>query len=151
MKTQILMASMVAGLVLVAGNANARGGPDFATLDANGDGQLTVEELQGAAQTQFEATDTDGDGALSLAELTARSAENAASRAEKMLSRLDANEDGSLTPDEMRAPRPERAARMFERADADGDGVLSEEEFEAVKSRRGDGRGKGHGRDRDRG
>jgi Ca2+-binding EF-hand superfamily protein len=153
MKTNVLMAALLSGLVLAAGAASAqddqtRERPDFATLDVNGDGSLTQDELRAQGQARFAEADANGDGALSADEMVAASGERAAKRAARMIERLDANEDGVLQLEEMQNRGGDRAERMFERADADGDGVLSAEEFETAKEHRGDRRGNGK---RDRG
>ncbi len=157
MKTHILMIAIAAGLTLNAvpvAAESADGRPDFATLDANGDGALTLEELQAAGAARFAAADTDGDGALSEEELTARMAERASKGVSRMMERLDANEDGLLQQSELQDSRfGDRAERMFAHADANEDGSVSEEEFEAAKERGGKrrggkrhgGEGRGHG------
>lgn len=139
MRAQILSIAIVAGFVLIAADASAQRGPDFGTLDANGDGSLTMEEMQSAGQARFEAADMDGNGALTVEELTAN---DATQRAERILARFDDNKDGMLTIDEMGGARPERAERMFERVDQDEDGVISEAEFAEMSERRGGGRGR---------
>jgi len=152
MKTTVLMAGIAAALVMTAADAEAkpnRDRPDFATLDANGDGQITAEELQAQGAARFAAADTDGNGSLSLEELTAAAAERRENRAGRMLERLDTNEDGELSQEELAAARGgDRAERMIERADADGNGSISQEEFEEAKDR---GRGGRDGGKRDRG
>lgn len=155
MKMKLMTAAVLSGLVLAAGAAQAdnhRERPDFATLDLNGDGALTLEEMQSRGQARFAEMDADGDGALSAEELTAAANARAAERAAMMISRFDDNGDGLLQQDEMPTRAENRAARMFDRVDADGDGVISAEEFEAAKmwmgERRGEGRGHGP---RDRG
>lgn len=149
MKTSILMAAIVAGFGLAAAGAQAQERPDFATLDINGDGQITMEELAAQGEARFTAADTDGDGALSEAELLARTSERAENRAaqmvERMLERLDANEDGLIQQSELPEHDEDRAERRFERVDADEDGAISEEEFEAAAERGGKGRRGGHG------
>lgn len=149
MKTKILMAVLLSGLVLSAGAAQAedqRERPDFATLDLNGDGALSLEELQAQGQARFDAADTDGDGALSADELSAAASARAAERTAKMIERLDENGDGVLQLEEMPTRGEDRAERMFDRVDADEDGVISEEEFDTAKERRGDRDGRrGHG------
>lgn len=154
MKTQVLITAMAVGLSLTAFDAAAfgRGGgaerPDFATLDANNDGQLTMEELRNARAAMFAAADTNGDGALSAEEMTAAAQARQADRIARMIERFDENGDGQLQADEMPQRRggdrmERRMTRAFERADADENGTLSAEEFEEMKPKGG----KGHGRD----
>lgn len=136
MKKSILCSLALAGLVVIAGAAQAdnhRGGPDFSTLDLNGDGSLTQEELRTLADQRFTARDTNGDGALSAAELQAAAADRAGRRSAGMIERLDQNGDGLLQRSELEARGSDRGARMFERADSDGDGAISAEEFQAIK------------------
>lgn len=56
------------------GGGGGRMDPDarFAEADANGDGQLSGDEIQGRMQENLEEIDTDADGAISKEELTAR-------------------------------------------------------------------------------
>lgn len=160
MKTQILMVAIVAGIILQAVPAMAqdmRGDrPDFATLDTDGDGALTLEELQGAAAAQFAKVDTDGDGLLSADELTAARAEAAEARVARMVERLDTNEDGGISLAELQVVRrggDQMSERMFGRIDADDNGTISAEEFEQAQERRGGGKrgGKNGGSRGDRG
>ena len=67
---------LVAGLSAFAITAAlAQSAPDFATADADGDGQLTLEEVKAALPDVEEATivaaDADSDGALSQEEYAA--------------------------------------------------------------------------------
>lgn len=135
--TALSIALLVGGMTMSA-SANGRG-PDFDTLDANGDGQLTQAELSAHGEARFAAADGNGDGALSLEELQAMRMKGAEKRAARMMKHLDANEDGQLTQDEMKSGRRggDRAARMFQHADADGDGAISKEEFDTAKMKRG--------------
>lgn len=133
-------AALVAALVATGGAAAALGkgkAPDFATLDANGDGQITQAELRAAGEARFTATDTDGNGALSAEELIRSDAERAAERVTRMIERFDTNGDGELSLAEMpRRGGKDRGAKMFERFDANGDGAISETEFEAMREAR---------------
>lgn len=98
----------------------------FENLDTNKDGQLTKEEIQAAGQARFKAMDTDGDGFLSADELTAAAEKRAAER---------------------QAKRGDRTAKMLEKLDADNDGKLSFEEMDAGKGKgRGMGHGEGYGK-----
>lgn len=141
------------------GRMNKR--PSFEQLDANSDGKVTLEELQGFAQTQmqerFATVDANGDGQLSKDELMAQGTQKAERRADKMIERLDANEDGVLSQAELeeagkhRRGGADRMEKMFDRADADDDGALTAEEFDEMKGKRGKKGKKGkkhHGHDR---
>lgn len=74
----------------------------FDEIDANGDGQITSKELrayrQKARAAYWKKIDTDGDGRISRAEAQAN-----APRLAQHFDELDANKDGFLTPDELRA------------------------------------------------
>lgn len=138
MKSKIVMLSSAIGFVFLAQGAAAQDRPDFATLDLNGDGVVSLEEMQGAGDARFSAADSDGDGLLSSEELSALANERAADRVARMLERLDTNEDGSLSQREIEVVqrgRGEMSERMFNRIDADDDGAISEEEFEEVRER----------------
>ena len=156
MKTLLLVTSIAAGLSLAA-SAEAREGnrgarmdmPTFEQLDTDGDGGITLQEIQAAmtanAQTRFTETDTNGDGGLSVEEMTAKASEDAAARAtrraERHLENADANGDGLLQADEIAAHRDEHSGRrgpnpqrMFERVDADNNGSVSLEEYEEARA-----------------
>jgi len=149
MKSTLLIAAMAAGLTLTAMDASAAGrgqqhdAPDFATLDTDGSGTVTLAEIEAAGQARFDAIDTDGNGALSLEEMVAARDGDATRRAERMISRMDENGDGELQADEMTRRGPD-AERMLSHADADDDGEISEEEFDAAVEKRGDRGHKGH-------
>ena len=141
MKTILLSTALLAGFAL---SAEAQGrGADFATLDLNEDGQITLEELQGQAQARFAEADTNGDGGLSAEELAETMRGRMADRAADMLERMDENEDGLLQQTEMRQRGGDRLERMFEHLDANEDGAITEEEF-AERKERSRGFGKRH-------
>lgn len=133
---------------------------NFEQADVNGDGQLTKEELTQYAQSQFTQSDTNQDGFLDSAELAANLVKQMQNRIQKhqdrMLSKLDANNDGKLSFDEMQGAMAKRGDKMFDRMDRNGDGALSADELAKLDHRgkfgRGghDGkRGHGHGHDHD--
>lgn len=135
------------------GSGPERERPAFSELDANGDGQLTLEEMVAHREARFTQADTDGDGNLSRDELIAAAMGRVEDRIDRQMERFDDNEDGMLSANELddmrpRGPGPER---IFARMDADGDGAISEAEFDEMAGRMmqrrgGDGRGHGHGR-----
>ena len=107
----------------------------FQELDANGDGQVTQEEMQAHRDKRFTDADTDGDGKLSVQEMQAAGQKKVNDRVTKMFESQDANKDGFLTQDEL--PKPRRAGKMFDRIDADGNGTISEQEYADAKERMG--------------
>lgn len=69
---KIVLALVLAGATSVAAHAAEM---DFATVDADGDGVVTLEEATAAGwewtEEQFGVADTDGDGGLSAEEFAA--------------------------------------------------------------------------------
>ncbi len=151
-----LMALALAGTAVVgvaASDHHAGGKPgmghrgamqSFDEMDTNGDGKITAEEMQAHASQRLDAVDTNGDGFVDAAELQARMQAHATTRLEerstRMISRLDNDGDGKLSPEEMRAgPRGnhdngDRFARMLKRFDTDGDGAISRDEMDAARA-----------------
>ena len=162
MKKEILIVAVLAGLAGTAVSAQGmgdRGGMGMQSpmnieqLDTDGDGALSLAEIQAGPAVAFAAADTDGNGTLSAEEIEAMIAARAEARAEdnatRMLERLDENEDGVLSAEELQGKRGDNAEKMFERLDANEDGVLSAEELEAARDHMGDreqrpGAGKRH-------
>lgn len=106
---------------------------EVAAFDADGDEQLTLKELrEGAAAARFKALDADGDGKVTLAEFQAQPA--GGRRGVRMLPVRDEDRDGKLSLSELTA----MARRLFEVADADANGELTTEEL--AQARPGDRR-----------
>lgn len=139
---------LVSGMTVGAGAAFAKPGfglgPSFGDLDADGNGEVTRQEIEAMAERRFTEADTDGDGALTLDEMQAHARKKADERAARMLDRLDTNGDSRLTSDEL--PEPRRSGQMFERLDTDDSGGISREEFAEARERMMDHRRKGHGK-----
>jgi hypothetical protein len=147
MKKTLVLAALI-GSVAVGGVALAqdrgdrdgprhghRGSPEervtmmMERFDANGDGQITVEEIEIHRAERFNAADTNGDGVIDAAEFeaaaTQRAADRVAERAAEMFARIDEDGDGQLTADDLGG----REGRLFEHADENGDGILTEDEL----------------------
>ena len=88
----------------------------FDEIDANHDGQITADELRAFHQQMqggkgkhrggmFKKLDTDGDGRISRAEA------QAAPRLAANFDAIDANHDGFITPDEMKAAHAKRESK----------------------------------------
>ena len=153
MKTKLLIAALITGVAATsvsaagfgrgegAGSFGPRGGiaaMDFATVDANADGSITLEELQALPAAKFAEADTNGDGVLSAEELnaqvTAQMAERAATRVEQQITSRDTDGDGALSLEELQPTDTTRLTSMFERLDADSDGNVTAEEFAAFET-----------------
>ena len=134
-------------------------------FDADGDGQVTLQEAQAAArENPLARADADGDGTVTRDEAIAMAVERASARASDrtgaMFDRLDEDSNGEIAVENLPQPRGDRGDRvekMFERADANEDGVLSADEIAELPAKmmrdgrghgRGHGDGRGHGGDR---
>lgn len=140
----------VAGLLIVAsiGAALAESRDDrqgrfgggervsFESLDHNGDGEITVEDLTAARDARFADFDANGDGSVSLEEFQAHAAAQASERAAAAFERLDADGDGALSRDvlESQNRRGFNPERLIERLDADDSGSVTQEEFDEARS-----------------
>jgi len=130
--------------------------PDFATLDADGDGLVTEAEIMAWRQGKVEGLDANGDGLLSAEELVAHEMKQMQARVEAGVARRiaaqDLDGDGALSAAELMSPPV--PMQMFDRIDTNNDGGVSAEELEAARARmaehmqRGEDRG---GRKGDRG
>lgn len=98
-------------------------------LDANGDGSVTLEELQtsrlDAIRQRFAALDADGDGNVTLEEFQA----GPLAALQHRFAALDADRDGRLSAAEL----GDRTSRRRSRIDTDGDGAWSFAELQAVR------------------
>jgi hypothetical protein len=106
---------------------------NFASLDANGDGSLTEDEVPADVWEGLTQADADADGAVTLDELKAAAPEppdgqKGPGSPEDHFASLDANGDGSLTEDEVPADEWARISQ----ADADSDGAVTLDELKAA-------------------
>ena len=111
-------------------------------LDTDGDGQLSVAEIE-AASASLLKLDVNHDGQITPAEYNPRPQDDKATN--ELLTRLmglDKNGDGVLTKDEV----PERMQAMFDRGDANHDGKLTPDEIRAMSATQADPQGRPVGR-----
>ena len=132
-KEIILAAAIVAGFAASGATARDGGSHRFSEIDADGNGQVTQEEMAAHVDARFAAADTDGDGFLDTEELMAQAMARAEGRAARMLERLDSDGDGALSAEELEQMGKDRGGkrliRMLDRMDADGDGKLARAEM----------------------
>ncbi|MBK5969276.1 MULTISPECIES: EF-hand domain-containing protein [Thiorhodovibrio] len=107
------------------------GGGQFpAEADLDGDGSVTRDEMELYRANSFDTADANGDGLLSLAELEAYEEAERATQQSEAFSRLDADGDGMVTEDEFVNGAPETgadvAARLYTLAVGDAAGLSSE-------------------------
>jgi len=143
---KILLASALiavgAGTAVAAGPGGER--MDFETLDVDGNGEITAEDIATLRDNRFGEVDADGDGSVTLEEFTAAAGARASERAADMFERLDADGDGVLSRDVLESRGGGgMGERMISRLDTDDSGGVSAEEFEAAKDRMARRRGGG--------
>lgn len=104
----------------------------FKQLDLNGDGQITRAEVTEFRDQRFSDSDTDGDGTLALEEFEQLWLEMVRERMVDRFQSLDADGDGRITAAEFDRP----IERMFSRMDDDDDGTVSRSEIREHHGRR---------------
>jgi len=99
--------------------------------DANGDGQVTFEEVSAkfpkVTRDVFEKMDRNDDGVLTRADIPARGLRARLQRLREALAAADANGDGSVTLEEALTV-PRMTEGVFNRLDRNDDGVLNRED-----------------------
>jgi Ca2+-binding EF-hand superfamily protein len=114
-------------------------------FDTNKDGTITLEEFTAVHDARFEAADTNSTGEITLEQwLESRPGQGyRTDRAEARFNRLDTNNDGVLSKDEVRSS----GERKFTRMDSNGDGVITQDDLAQMGGRgsRGGGPGTGPG------
>ena len=109
----------------------------FGRMDADGDGKVTLAEMQKTVGDHFAKLDANGDGRVDKNELAsfgeqmrAQHENERGARIEKHFAGKDADRDGKLSRQEVaRMPQP-----FFDRLDANKDGYLTKDEFAAKAS-----------------
>ena len=110
--------------------------PPLEMLDANKDGDVTLEEFTKIANERFASADADKDGKLTVAEVAGEIEKMRAERmAKRLISRADANDDGVLTAEE--AANTQK--KMFAMLDKNDDGKITKTERPGKMGRHGKG------------
>lgn len=111
-------------------------------LDANHDGVIDATEIANSAAALL-SLDKDGDGKLSPEEIKVRQS-TPEERVDHMLEEWDTNKDGKIAKDEA----PERMAEQWSKYDLNGDGFLDKAELTTMFANMGNtmGRPAGEGR-----
>jgi Ca2+-binding EF-hand superfamily protein len=121
------------------GRGNAAGmlrmDPIMNAIDTDHDGVFSVAEIA-AAPTALITLDKDGDGALSAQELRPRQ-QTPAERAQHLFDEWDTNQDGALLKEEL----PDRMQESFDKIDTNHDGKIDMAEATAYMASQPQGRG----------
>ena len=137
MKKTVLAWAFVAFAGAVGATASQAATDDrlFERLDADKSGDVSFEEFLAAITGRLENADKDADGKLTVGEISATlKGQKANKQAEALVARFDTDKDGSITLGDVEARRKQRFAEL----DADADGKLVKEEMRARASAKGD-------------
>lgn len=125
MKTLMISAAAVLALGMAAPAMAS-----MAKMDSNGDGKVSLQEMQAKKLAKTMRLDANGDGRLTKAEYSARMMQRyqakgmdqarAQAKIDKLFAKEDLNQDGVLSADEIR----QATARRFARIDAQGSGYI---------------------------
>lgn len=136
----IALATTLSGAALADGKGREGKGherPNFTELDVDKSGGINFDEFFAMASKRIQDADADGNGAITVEEIVAQMGDRGSERrAKRMIERMDMDEDGSVTLEEMR----NRTEKQFAMMDRNDDGEIQETE---MPKRGKDGKGKG--------
>ncbi|WP_200282230.1 EF-hand domain-containing protein [Rhabdochromatium marinum] len=122
--------TLCGGLALAMPGGPPGGGQFPPEADLDGDGHVTRDEMDLHRTNTFDMADTNGDGQLSLSELQTYEEAERATRQAEAFARLDADANGVVTEDEFINGAPETgvdvAARLYALAVGDATGLSAE-------------------------
>lgn len=150
MKSIVLSASTAVLLTLCTSATIAaphHGGSYFLHMfDANQDKTVTMDELTTAGGSHFASMDADGNGVVTVEEFKQHRMGHGKDRKGKYFATIDSNNDSTVSKQEFLDHKQQRAEKYFNKMDIDGDGSLSADEFASSHKRRhGMGHHKGMG------
>jgi Ca2+-binding EF-hand superfamily protein len=123
--------ALVAGFMMfaAAGTASAQSAERLADADANGDGNITWQEMMDMRAATFARLDRNGDGFADSKDSPRGPMKARFDEALAQLKNADTNGDGRISKSEMlNAPAP-----LFTEGDTNGDKVLSAAEITAMR------------------
>lgn len=125
--------------------ASAQASDGWRDVDRDGDGSVSLAEMQAQRADRFGELDSDRSGLLDRSEMSAarervatlapnaRGGQRSDELQARMFARADGNGDGALSRDEFIAS----AEPVFSRLDRNGDGLITSAEREALSQRLG--------------
>jgi Ca2+-binding EF-hand superfamily protein len=126
------------------GPGSPGGGAFFQTADKNGDGKITEDEA-GERWERMSKADKDGDGGVTREELAAamRGAGGAVTKPnpQEFFAKMDKDGNGGITENEA----PAEVWSRMSKADANADGKVTQEELKAAQAGREGARGESNG------
>ena len=129
-----LAGTMLGGAAIAGQDApQGRGGGMMMRADTNGDGTISRAEFTAQAEARFARMDKNGDGFITADEMSGRAGRGPGGG----LMSADTDHDGKISRAEFMAQSAERFAKL----DANGDGQISGDEMKAMMERMREGRG----------
>lgn len=118
--------------ILATGAAFAEQGQNhfMQRFDLNNDGNITLDEFNQGSAERFGRMDRDNNNMISQDEFKAYASTR---RSERMLKKMDSNNDGQITRQEFLDAKMKSAEQQFTGMDTDANGVISASELNASR------------------